>query len=96
MYLTKNQATPTTPTYIVTADSCDPLKVHIEVQGDYHQAMFYAKVLRRAFRQVEVTSADTGEVMMSHYESDEIFNPSVPYHIALMELELTVEKQKTR
>ena len=39
MYLTKNQATPTTQTYIVTADSCDPLKVHIEVQGNYHQAM---------------------------------------------------------
>jgi len=96
MYLTKNQATPTTQTYIVTADSCDPLKVHIEVQGNYHQAMFYAKVLRRAFRQVEVTSADTGEVMMSHYESDEIFKPTVPYHIALMELELTVEAQKTR
>lgn len=90
MCLTKNQATPTATakqTYTVTAKSCESAP-HIEfsISANIHQASFYFMALARAFRDVQMVSNDTGEVMKSHYESDEIFDQRVPYHIAIMEV----------
>lgn len=90
MCLTKNQATPTATakqTYTVTAKSCESAP-HIEfsISANIHQASFYFKALARAFRDVTMTSDDTGEVMKIFYESDEVFVQKVPYHIAIMEV----------
>ena len=74
-------------TYTVTAKSCESAP-HIEfsISANIFQASFYFKALARAFRDVTMTSDDTGEVMKAFYESDEIFKQVVPYPTAIWEV----------
>ena len=64
------------PTYSVTAENrCNPyITYHIEGLTE-KQARFAIKNLSTAFRSIEVVSEETGEVVFSHYEGSDFFQP---------------------
>ena len=47
------------------------------------------KILKNAFREIEVVSEITGEVLISHYISDDWFVPLYPYN-SVMEAIITI------
>ena len=66
-----------TPTYTVTAENrCNPYITYCIKNLTEKQARFAIKNLWTAFRSVEVVNEETGEVVFSHYEGDEFFQPS--------------------
>lgn len=73
----EEKTTMPTPTYAVTAENrCNPyITYHIEKLTE-KQARFAIKNLWTAFRSIEVVNEETGEVVFSHYEGDEFFQPS--------------------
>lgn len=84
-------------TYTVTAKSCESEpKIEFSISANIHQATFYFKALTRAFRDVVMVSDDTGEIMKSHYESDEIFVQKVPYPTAIWEVMELHREYKTK
>ena len=64
--------------YSITADTCE-LRPKIRFEYEHltdRQMRKCVKILIAAFRQVKVTNCQTGEVILTHYESDEIFAPT--------------------
>ena len=64
-------------TYSVTAENrCNPyITYHLEGLTE-KQARFAIKNLWTAFRSIEVINEETGEVVFSHYEGSDFFQPS--------------------
>lgn len=66
-----------TPYNIIADNFCSKPKIVFEYRDLTEKQMRYAvKCLACGFRKVEVTNNETGEVIYTHYESDEIFCPS--------------------
>ena len=64
--------------YRVSADTCEfRPKINFEFEGLTENEMLKAlKILITAFRKVEASNDETGEVIYDHYESSEIFAPT--------------------
>lgn len=64
--------------YTVTAKNCHAPAVEVSINEiNIHRAMAYFNLCKEGFRDVCITSGETGEVLQSHYLSDEWFNPSL-------------------
>lgn len=73
----EERTTMSTPTYTVTAENrCNPYITYTIQNLTEKQARFAIKNLWTAFRSIEVVNEETGEVVFSHYEGDEFFQPS--------------------
>lgn len=73
----EERTTMPTPTYTVTAENrCNPYITYSIQNLTEKQARFAIKNLWTAFRSIEVVNEETGEVVFSHYEGDEFFQPS--------------------
>jgi hypothetical protein len=73
----EERTTMSTPTYTVTAENrCNPYITYTIQNLTDKQARFAIKNLWTAFRSIEVVNEETGEVVYSHYEGDEFFQPS--------------------
>lgn len=65
-------------TYSVKADNCNTPKITYEVKGlTERSALFLANHLVEAFRQVDVTCEQTGEIMFSVYYNDDFRKPTL-------------------
>ena len=65
-------------TYVVNANNCNTPKITYEVGGlTAKSALFLANHLTEAFRQVDVTCEQTGEIIFSMYYNDEIRKPTM-------------------
>lgn len=65
-------------TYSVKADNCNAPKITYEVKElSAKSALFLANHLVEAFRQVDVTCEQTGEVMFSMYYNDDFHKPTM-------------------
>lgn len=78
--------TNTTNTYTVSADSCNALKIQVSFTTSWNRACWVYNILRQAFRDVNMTDGETGEVMFSQYASDQCFNPTMTIAEALEQL----------
>lgn len=67
--------TNSTNTYTVSADSCNAFKIQVSLTTTWNRACWLYNILRQAFRDVNMTDGETGEVMFSQYASAECFNP---------------------
>lgn len=73
----EERTTMSTPTYTVIAENrCNPYITYTIQNLTEKQARFAIKNLWTAFRSIEVVNEETGEVVFSHYEGDEFFQPS--------------------
>lgn len=64
--------------YTVTAKNCHAPAVEVSInEANIHRAMAYFNLCKEGFREVRITSSETGEVLQSHYLSDEWFIPSL-------------------
>jgi hypothetical protein len=64
--------------YTVTAKNCHAPAVEVSInENNIHRAMAYFNLCKEGFRDVCITSGETGEVLQSHYLSDEWFIPSL-------------------
>lgn len=64
--------------YTVTAKNCHAPAVEISINEiNIHRAMAYFNLCKEGFRDVCITSGETGEVLQSHYLSSEWFIPSL-------------------
>lgn len=77
--------------YTITAKSCEQPNITVEITAPWTQMREYIGILRLAFRDVTVVDNETGEVMLNHYESAEIFEQAVSYAEALHFVELAKE-----
>lgn len=74
-------------TYTVTANSCSFPFTTITVEKiNYFQAMANYHVLSLAFRDVNITNAETGEVIRSEYVGEDYFAPTLTIEQAITEL----------
>ena len=65
-------------TYTVKADNCNAPKITYEVKGLAEKsALFLANHLVEAFRQVDVTCEQTGEILFSMYYNDDFRKPTM-------------------
>ena len=65
-------------TYVVIANNCNSPKITYEVKGlPEKSALFLANHLTEAFRQVDVTCEQTGEVLYSVYYNDSFRKPTM-------------------
>ena len=65
-------------TYTVNANNCNTPKITYEVKElTAKSALFLANHLVEAFRQVDVTCEQTGEIIFSMYYNDEIRKPTM-------------------
>ena len=65
-------------TYVVNASNCNAPKITYEVKGlTEKSALFLANHLVEAFRQVDVTCEQTGEIMFSVYYNDDFRKPTM-------------------
>ena len=73
----EEKTTMPTPTYTVTAENrCSPYITLTLDKLTKKAAYFATQNLCAAFRSIEVVNEETGEVVYSHYEGDEFFQPS--------------------
>lgn len=73
----EEKTTMSTPTYTVTAQNCcNPYITYCIKNLTKKAAYFATQNLCAAFRSIEVVNEETGEVVYSHYEGDEFFQPS--------------------
>ena len=64
--------------YTVTAKNCHAPAVEVSInENNIHRAMAYFNLCKEGFRDVCITSGETGEVLQSHYLSNEWFIPSL-------------------
>lgn len=64
--------------YTVTAKNCHAPTIEVSVtEANIHRAMAYFNLCKEGFRDVCITSGETGEILQSHYLSDEWFTPLV-------------------
>lgn len=64
--------------YTVTAKNCHAPAVEVSINEiNIHRAMAYFNLCEEGFRDVCITSGETGEVLKSHYISNEWFRPSL-------------------
>jgi hypothetical protein len=62
--------------FSVTANSCEAISVNVTFKDmDIHKAKMVAEILEKGFRDVEVVSQETGEVIYRHYVGSEYFKP---------------------
>lgn len=62
--------------FSVTANSCEASNVSVVFKDlDIHKAMMVAKTLEQGFRDVDVVSQETGEIIYKHYVGSEYFKP---------------------
>lgn len=62
--------------YTVTAKNCHAPAVEVSINEiNIHRAMAYFNLFKEGFRDVCITSGETGEVLQSHYLSNEWFVP---------------------
>lgn len=78
--------TNSTNTYTVCADSCNALKIQVSFTTSWNRACWVYNILRQAFRDVNLTDGETGEVMFSQYASDACFNATMTIAEALAQL----------
>ena len=71
-------------TYTITAKSCSAPFTTFSISVNFNQIHRYIQILSVAFRDVTVTNDDTGEIVLSHYESDEMFHPTYSIGSALI------------
>ena len=74
-------ATPCANTYTLTVESLESRpNIKISFNGVKHNDIMVAfNVAKSAFRQIEITNEQTGEVMTTFYMSDEFHRPSRSY-----------------
>ena len=66
------------------AKSCEIPSIQFELRGiPEDKAKRIYRIARGAFRDIEITSEITGEVLMSEYISDEWFSPACSYGEAI-------------
>ena len=71
-------------TYTVNANNCNAPKITYEVKGlPKKSALFLANHLVEAFRQVDVTCEQTGEILFSMYYNDSFRKPTMDELICL-------------
>ena len=64
--------------YTVTAKNCHVPAVEVSInENNIHHAIAYFNLCKEGFRDVCITSGETGEVLQSHYLSNEWFIPSL-------------------
>lgn len=64
--------------YTVTAKNCHAPAVEVSInENNIHRAIAYFNLCKEGFRDVCITSGETGEVLQSHYLSNEWFIPSL-------------------
>lgn len=62
--------------FSVTANSCEATNISVTFKDlDIHKAKMVAEILEQGFRDVNVVSQETGEVIYSHYVGSEYFKP---------------------
>ena len=84
-------------TYTLTARNGESPSITFEVSAPFHWAMGMVKIAEKAFRDIQVINNETGEVMLTKYQSSEVFGKgqlSIPY--ALMQLEVMCADMPTR
>ena len=70
--------------YTITAKSCDSQNIHFSITGTLNAILECRDHLCQAFRFVEVTCDETGEVMFTGYQSEEFFNAILAPDSAIM------------
>ena len=84
-------------TYTLTARNGERPSITFEVSATFHWIMEMVKVAEKAFRDIQVLDDETGEVMVSKYQSSEIFGKgqlSIPF--ALIQLDVMCAEMRAR
>lgn len=83
-------------TYKVVAQNCDTPRYTVEVEGNRFFAEACVHLLTKSFRQVDITDAETGEIVYSFYRSDEWFKPTLSTLTCLELLEALYNENRAR
>lgn len=84
-------------TYTLTASNDESPSIAFEVSTTFHWIMEMVKVAEKAFRDITVISDETGEVLVSKYQSSEVFGAgalSIPS--ALIQLDVICVEMHAR
>lgn len=60
-------------TYTITAKSGDAISTRVRISDTSFRVLCYKTCLLQAFRNIEIINDETGEVMFTHYESEDLF-----------------------
>ena len=70
--------------YTITAKSCDSRNITFTLTANHRTITECRDHLCQAFRHVEITCDETGEVMFTGYQSDMFFYPTLTIDSAVM------------
>ena len=74
-------------TYIMTATNCAEPRVTFEVTDCFMRIHSYYEYARDAFRDIQIVCAETSEVILHEYRSDEWFVPKMSCGECVAQLE---------